>query len=115
MWRFEIYASEGMIEKDETPNRPYVGKGDAAVKRFIKSFLSSGDNFSWGVGVSISEIGNCFKRAGTVHNINPSRILNYYKKTVKHKLQNATLRLLHPYQTFNSGFCLLIPSTQQAV
>jgi hypothetical protein len=43
--RFEIYASEGMTEKDEAPNRPYVGKGNAAVNLFVKSFLGGGDNF----------------------------------------------------------------------
>jgi hypothetical protein len=36
--RFAIYASEGMTEKDETPNRPYVGEGNAAVKFFVKAF-----------------------------------------------------------------------------
>jgi hypothetical protein len=63
--RFAIYASEGMTEKDATPNRPYVGEGNAAVKLFVKSFLGGGDNLIYrGVyGVSISETGNYFKRA----------------------------------------------------
>jgi hypothetical protein len=55
--QFAIYASEGMTEKDVTPNRPYVGEGNVAVKLFVKSFLG-GDNLIYR-GV----YGNCFKRA----------------------------------------------------
>ena len=60
--QFAIYASEGMTEKDVTPNRPYVSDGNTAVKLFVKSFLGGGDNLIYH-GVSISETGNYFKRA----------------------------------------------------